>query len=521
MRYLFVLLLPLLLFSKPFKVATYNVENLFDAKYTGREYDDYRKSHNWTERMVEIKLNHTAEVICDLDADIIGLQEIESRDIFKRLQTRLKRVGCGYRYGAITSKHNAPIQVALLSRFPIKKQKELQVSYSPRVRNILEVQVDVKGEPLWILVNHWKSKAYEGVESKRMKYAKVLKKRLDGFSHAKPYIILGDFNTDYDAHLGLERRINDTKGQTGLHHILKLTKEKTLIQEKDMLQKERGYHYTLWNELHIEDRWNIKFYGKKGTPDHILLPPSLFDSKGIEYVNNSFGVFKKRYLFTKKGYINRWQYKKGKHLGKGYSDHLPVYALFDTRPYKAGTDNVRKKPLRITKKIEYFYTTEDLENEVRLDDAVVVWKERQNALIKQSKEGRGIFLYGCAGNLEEGQRYDLLVKAMKNYKGLKELTQVYVLEEKGKIDISPYLVKSSELLKSIAYRQNEVIEDLTGVYNKKYFYIQGRKIPIYFKNKKSTPPNGAKLKIDKALLGYYKGLQLVIYNTNDFEILER
>ena len=200
MRYFLLLFLPLLLFSKPFKVATYNVENLFDASYQGNEYESYIPGkHNWNQRMVDIKLNHVAEVICDLDAEILGLQEIENANIFAQLKKRLKRVGCGYRYSAISSKKDAPIQVALLSRFPIKKQRELQVSYSPRVRNILEVEVNVNGEPLWIFVNHWKSRAYHGVESKRLKYAKVLKKRLDTLSKSKSYIILGDFNTDYDA----------------------------------------------------------------------------------------------------------------------------------------------------------------------------------------------------------------------------------------------------------------------------------------------------------------------------------
>jgi len=314
-RYLLLFLLPLFIFSKPFKVATYNVENLFDAEYVGTEYDDYRKKHNWTKRMVDIKLNHVAEVICDLDAQILGLQEIENSNILEQLKKRLSHVGCGYRYSAITSKKDASIQVALLSRFPIKKQRELQVSYSPRVRNILEdeVEVDVNGESLWLFVNHWKSRAYHGVESKRMKYAKVLKKRLDTLSESKPYIVLGDFNTDYDAHLSLEKKIDDTNGRTGLHHVMNIVKDGRLVTEPDMLQNFSGYHYTLWRELDLEQRWNTKFYGKKGTADHIILPPTLFDKKGIEYVNNSFKVFRKAYLFTKRGYINRWQYKKGKH----------------------------------------------------------------------------------------------------------------------------------------------------------------------------------------------------------------
>ncbi len=520
MRYLLLFLLPLLIFSKPFKVATYNVENLFDAQYIGTEYDDYRKKHNWTKRMVDIKLNHVAEVICDLDADILGLQEIENSNILELLKKRLSRVGCRYRYSAITSKKDAPIQVALLSRFPIKKQRELQVSYSPRVRNILEVEVDVNGKSLWLFVNHWKSRAYHGVESKRLKYAKVLKKRLDALSKSKPYIVLGDFNTDYDAHLSLEKKIDDTNGRTGLHHVMNIAKDGRLVTESDMLQNLRGYYYTLWRELELEQRWNTKFYGKKGTADHIILPPTLLDKKGIEYVNNSFKVFRKPYLFTKRGYINRWQYKKGKHRGKGYSDHLPLYAYFDTKPYVPGADKVAVQTKRVTKSIEYFYTKEVLENEVLLHDAVVIWKHKGNAIIKQSKEGRGLFLYGCAGELKVGKRYDLLVRAVKNYKGLKEATHVYVLKSRGQGDISEYLLSHSDLTKKISYRQNEVITNLVGIYKNRHFYVEGRKIPIYFKNKKGTPPNGAKLKIHNALLGYYKKLQLVIYRTKDFTVLE-
>jgi endonuclease/exonuclease/phosphatase family metal-dependent hydrolase len=521
-RYLLLFLLPFLLLSKPFKVATYNVENLFDASYQGSEYESYNPGkHNWNQRMVDIKLNHVAEVICDLDAEILGLQEIENANVFEQLKKRLLRVGCGYRYSAISSKKGAPIQVALLSRFPIKKERELQVSYSPRVRNILEVEVDVKGESLWVFVNHWKSRAYHGVESKRMKYAKVLKKRLDTLSKSKPYIVLGDFNTDYDAHLSLEKKIDDTNGRTGLHHILNIAKDSRLVTEFDMLQNLSGYHYTLWKELDLEQRWNTKFYGKKGTADHILLPPTLFDTKGIDYVNNSFKVFRKSYLFTKRGYINRWQYKKGKHRGKGYSDHLPVYAYFDTKPYTPGADKIAVKTKREVKKIEYLYTKETLENEVILKDAIVVWKHKRNAIIKQSKKGRGVFLFGCAGALEKGKRYDLLVRALKTYKGLKEVTHGYVFKETGKGDISEYLLTQADLTKKISYRQNEVITQLEGRYKNRYFYVEGRKIPIYFKKKKSTPPNGAKLKIHNALLGYYKKLQLVVYSTKDFIVLEK
>ena len=518
MRYLLLFLLPLFIFAKPFKVATYNVENLFDAEYVGTEYDDYRVKHNWTQRMVDIKLNHTAEVICDLDAQVLGLQEIENSNILEQLKKRLSRVGCGYRYSAITSKKDASIQVALLSRFPIKKQRELQVSYSPRVRNILEVEVDVGGEPLWVFVNHWKSRAYHGVESKRMKYAKVLKKRLDTLSESKPYIVLGDFNTDYDAHLSLEKKIDDTNGRTGLHHVMNIAKDGYLMTEYDMLQSPSGYHYTLWKELALDQRWNTKFYGKKGTADHIILPSTLFDKKGIDYVNNSFKVFRKSYLFTKQGYINRWQYKNGKHTGKGYSDHLPVYAYFDTKPYKGERKKKRSKVIE-KKRIDDLYTIESLERKIQLDDVVVVLKRGRHAVVKQSRKGRGIFLYGCAGSLEEGNSYDLLAEGIKRYKGLKEITHAYKLKEKGKVDLEGYYLNAT-LAKDQAVRQNEVVTNLKGIYKNKHFYVEGRKIPIYFKKKKLTPKNGSRLKIHYGHIGYYKKLQLVIYSKKDFEILE-
>lgn len=521
LRYLLLFLLPFFLFSKPFKVATYNVENLFDAEYVGTEYDNYRVKRNWTKRMVEVKLNNVAEVICDLDADILGLQEIENTNIFEQLKKRLSRVGCGYRHAAISSKKGATIQVAVLSRFPIKKQKELQVSYSPRVRNILEVEVDIRGEPLVLFINHWKSRAYRGYESKRMKYAKTLKTRLDALPKSKAYILLGDFNTDYDAHLSLEKKIDDTKGRTGLHHVLGLLDDSNrLMGEAQMLKGTQG-HYTLWKELALDQRWNTKFYGKKGTADHIVISSALFDSRGLDYVNNSFKVFRRDYLFTKREYIYRWQYKKGKHRGKGYSDHLPVYAYFDNKPYRAGKDIKKSKTKREIQKIEYLYLHEKLENEVILENIIVIWKKWGNAIIKQSKEGRGMFLFGCANALEEGHKYDLLVRAITSYKGLKEVTHAYVLKEKGKADIEKYILKASDFSKKIAQRQNEVIRDLVGTYKNKYFHLEGRKIPIYFKKKKYRPENMTDIKIHNALLGYYKKLQLVVSSPNDFTVLEK
>ena len=514
MRYLLLFLLPLVLFSKPFKVATYNVENLFDANVQGTEYNDYTPGkHNWNKRMMEIKLNHTAEVICDLDADILGLQEIENSIVFDALLKRLKRVGCEYRYSAITHKKGAAIQVALISRFAIKNKKELQVSYSPYTRNILEVEVDVHGKPLTVFSNHWKSKSRKGFESKRIKYAKRLEKRILAMPTNKEYVILGDLNSNYNAHLTLKERLNDSNGVTGIANILQTTKDRKLIQKHEILQSGKGSHYNTWQELPFKDRWSHKYYGNKSTLDHILLPSVMFNGKGFDYVNDSFAVFKAPYLFTKKGYINSWQYKNGKHLGKGYSDHLPVYAFLDSKPYVS--DKHRMKASKtVNKNIEYLYQIDLLEQPVELKDVVVVLKRGRYAVVKQTANGRGIFLYASVNGLKEGMKYDLLVQDIARYKGLKEITDLVKLKDKGTVDLNIFYGSLKEM------RQNEVVKDLVAVYKNRNLYINGKKIPVYFKNRKLTPPNGSKLKIHYAHLGYYKKLQLVIYSKKDFEIIK-
>lgn len=518
MRHLLLFLLPIFIFSKPFKVATYNVENLFDAEYVGTEYDDYTVKHNWTKRMVDIKLNHTAEVICDLDADILGLQEVENGHILQQLMTRLDRVGCPYRYSAITHKKDTAIQVALLSRYAIAKQSEIEVSVAAGVRNILEVEVDIKGYPLTLFVNHWKSKAYKGYESKRIKYAKALQSRIAKMPEQKEYIILGDFNSDYNAYLTLEKKIDDTYGRTAFNDILKTKVGAYLVEEDEMLKADKGVHYTLWKELPVDQRWSHKFYGKKSSLDHIVLSKQMFDGKGVDYVNNSFKVFKRSYLFTKKGYINKWKYKHGKHRAKGYSDHLPLYAYFDTRPYIAEEKKTDvKKPEK--KSIEYLYSIETLENQIQLDNVVVVLKRGRNAVVKQSVKGRGIYLYGCAGRLKEGHTYDLLVEGIKTYHGLKEITHAYSLKDKGLVDSEKYML-SADSLTSKKIPQNEVLKEISGIYKNNFLYVNDKKIPIYFKKKKLTPANGSRLKIHYAHLGYYKKLQLVIYSKKDFKILE-
>jgi predicted extracellular nuclease len=78
------------------KIASWNVENLFDIRRQGTEYPEYLPGPRWNEALLRYKLQNLSQVICDLDADMIALQEVENDGALARLQGFLKRVGCPF-----------------------------------------------------------------------------------------------------------------------------------------------------------------------------------------------------------------------------------------------------------------------------------------------------------------------------------------------------------------------------------------------------------------------------------------
>ncbi|MFA5455912.1 MAG: endonuclease/exonuclease/phosphatase family protein [Sulfurimonas sp.] len=331
MKYLFLaLLLSASLFGdKILKIATYNVENLFDLHKSGFEYGEYvpEGPSEWNQKNYKIKLKNIAQVIKDIDADIIALQEIESLQALVDLRFALKQSGLYYEYYAIADKKNTTVKVAILSKIPFLYSKELSVTQTYEYRNILETKFKIDGKELYVFVNHWKSKS--GAESRRIVSAKILKNRITEIGYDKNIIILGDFNSDYEEHLKFikKRNHNDTDGITGINHILGTINQRN---GTSYLNYTKNSFYNLWYDTNEENRYTYIYNGKKEALDSILISQSLLGKKGISYINKSVTNFNKEYLF-KKSNINRWEISRAKvrkHKGKGYSDHLAILAKF-------------------------------------------------------------------------------------------------------------------------------------------------------------------------------------------------
>lgn len=308
-------------------IATYNVENLFDLKKSGFEYEEYvpNTQTQWNQKNYFIKLKNISQVIRDINPDIIALQEIESYEAFMDLKNQLKRDGLYYRYSALATAKNTTVKVGIFSKYKIIYKKEIPINATYRYRNILETKIDVDGTPIYLFTNHWKSKA--GKESERILCAKKLYSRVKEIGFDKNIIMLGDFNADYEENKKLDKNHNDTGGRTGINDILQT---KVMLEDADNVTPCKECLYNLWYDANLDERYSYMYGKKREALDSIIVTPAVLQNRGFYYMGRSIESFKAPYLFdgTK---IYRWQVSKKKphvHLGKGYSDHLPVIAKF-------------------------------------------------------------------------------------------------------------------------------------------------------------------------------------------------
>jgi len=324
--------------SVTFKITSYNVENLFDLEHNGTEYKEYipNSKSNWTLKTANIKYINIGKVLTDIDADIVALQEVESLKSLLNLRKVLKSSNTYYPYYAIASQQNSTVKCAFLSKFPIINKEEIIIE-GTAARSILKIKLKINNNNLFIFNNHWKSKS--GPESLRIKYAEALKKGINKLTKESDYILLGDFNANYNEYITFlkSKKLNNTQGVTGINHILGTLNGSELIGESLVFDPQNSNNlYNLWLELTPYKRWSYNFFGKKGSPDNIIVSKGLYNKEGISYIDNSFNKFQENYLFNNRA-IYRWQTtrnRNGKHLGFGFSDHLPIYAYFTTLPFK-------------------------------------------------------------------------------------------------------------------------------------------------------------------------------------------
>ena len=324
---------PSVITSATLRVASWNVENLFDTEDDRNNPGDDEFTPNgtmqWTEHVYRMKLNRLAEIIAAMQPDILGLAEVENRRVLEDLQQTLATV-YGYLLPEIVHREgndSRGIEVALLSKY--KPTDTRWLTGNPMGREMICSTFSTGASKLTLILCHWKSKLIpagmteQQVNTMRIREARVTRRAFEKVLRKNPgaaVMVMGDFNDDTASPI--------------------LTEEGGLLASREALKANPLCLYNLSADIHPSRRGTYFYH-----PQKIWNP---FDSISVSASMLSLGT------------SNTWKVQKGsycifkhpKHLNEnntpksfrlfsskegesyyiyGYSDHFPVMVTLERR----------------------------------------------------------------------------------------------------------------------------------------------------------------------------------------------
>lgn len=315
-----------------FCVMSYNVENLFDCKHDSLK-DDYEflpdAVRRWNYGKYKKKLDNIARVITAVGGwsppALVALCEIENDKVLDDLTRHSPLRENDYRYISVQSQDERGIDVALLYRRGMFKpifHQSLHVK-KPRkdsrpTRDILHVSGLLPNkDTLDVLVAHFPSRSGGARLSApyRMSAAKRIKETTDSLfdvrSHAQ-IIVMGDFN--------------DYPQSKSVREVLQATYPPSSPDERCL------YHLLAKQAALQSGTGSYKYHGMWQWLDHIIVSGGLLNSGAPLHTSEArAGVFAPEFLLADdKKYGGKQPFRTyyGMKYQGGYSDHLPVYAVF-------------------------------------------------------------------------------------------------------------------------------------------------------------------------------------------------
>ena len=292
--------------NEPLSIGFWNGENLFDILNDPLKNDEEfaiggRK--NVTQEIYDLKIKHSAEVLSDLNVDVLGLCEVEHASVLEDLNSAYKERN--YKIIQYESPDERGIDNALMydsKRFQVISSKPIPntLPRGDKTRDILYVKGEYAGEILHLFVNHWPSN-YGGREKaipKRAATAQLMVREILSIlsiDASSEIILIGDFNEDPD-----EMNVQSLK-TVGLSSLM----------EPMLGQPKKGTYVYRGEDL---------FY------DQIIVHESLRDQEGLGLVSGSTYILDLPKYRQQEGNYKHFPYRfwAGNNLLGGYSDHLAV-----------------------------------------------------------------------------------------------------------------------------------------------------------------------------------------------------
>jgi len=296
--------------SSNLSIGFWNVENLFDLIDDPDKRDEefaLNGKKKVTQKIYDLKIKNSVEVLSDLDVDLLGLCEVENKNVLNDLNEAFE----DKEYKIIH--YESPDERGIDNAFLYDPKKFKVLSSNPirnvlggddKTRDILYIKGEFNLNLIHIFVNHWPSN-YGGKEKsipKRNFTSKLLLSEIQKINEVEVdpnIILLGDFNEDPDDNNVL---LLESAGLTNL-----MT---AMIDKEDI----STYIYRGTNYLY----------------DQIIVSNSILDEKGFTLLDSTAYILDLPKYRQQKGKYKNYPFRfwAGNKLLGGYSDHLAVKVDF-------------------------------------------------------------------------------------------------------------------------------------------------------------------------------------------------
>lgn len=317
----------------PFRVMSWNVENLFDTHHDSLKNDEEflpEALRHWNYTRYKKKLDDIARVIVAVGEwnppALVGLCEVENDTVLRDLTRRSPLKNLDYRYVMTNSPDQRGIDVALLYQrdlFKLLSYRSISIpsfkQHRP-TRDLLHVSgLLLTGDTLDVFVCHLPSRSGGAKESEpyRLFAAQKLRTEVDSLLKGRLHpqlIIMGDFN-DYPTNKSI-KKILEAEAPPATSEVSPL----------------KLYHL-LARKAKSRDYGSYKYRGEWGLLDHLIVSGTLLDAtKNFFTSEEKANVFQPSFLLIddeKYGDKEPFRTYKGMRYKGGFSDHLPIFTDFE------------------------------------------------------------------------------------------------------------------------------------------------------------------------------------------------
>lgn len=315
-------------------VAHWNLENLYDTENDPNKDDEEflpTGKMKWDDQKLATKFFRISQVVNDMNdkkgPDILSVCEIENKAVLATMTA----------YDQFLKKHNYGI--AHMDS-PDMRGVDVGILYKKDLFNCLSVEGDTvhlpdnhptrlvllatlvykqTGDTLFVFSNHWPSRrgGEEQSEKNREAAASTLKAHVNKIllrNKNANIIITGDFNDE-----PTNKSITNTLGAN------------PYFCKKDKVEPSKLYNLA-W-EKDSKDEGSYCFKDEWNMIDQMIVSTNLIEGSKIFYECGSYNTFVTEYNVYQTGDKEGQPIRtyEGKNYIGGYSDHLPIFAIFDVK----------------------------------------------------------------------------------------------------------------------------------------------------------------------------------------------